>query len=85
MGEIARADPLAEAQATNWRSMWALRPGVTYLNHGSFGPAPKSVMAARWEWIERLESEPMDFFVRQMERHLEHARARLGQVVGTSG
>src|SRR5438105_15877782 len=69
----------------NWRSLWALRPGVTYLNHGSFGPSPKSVIAVRQEWIERLESEPMDFFVRQMEGHLEDARARLGEVVGTSG
>jgi isopenicillin-N epimerase len=69
----------------NWRDQWILRPGVTYLNHGSFGPSPRPVIAARQEWIERLESEPMDFFVRTMERHLEHARQRLGELVGTSG
>src|SRR5689334_21345905 len=68
-----------------WRDQWTLRPGVTYLNHGSFGPSPRPVIAARQEWIELLESEPMDFFVRQLEGHLEHARERLGQVVGTSG
>lgn len=68
-----------------WRDQWELRPGVTYLNHGSFGPSPKVVMAARQEWIERLESEPMDFFVRQLEGHLENVRHRLGEVVGTSG
>ena len=73
--------------ATNnpWLDLWSLRPGVTYLNHGSFGPPPKSVSAARLEWIARLESEPMDFFVRQMEGHLELARHRLGDVFGTSG
>jgi isopenicillin-N epimerase len=69
----------------NWRDQWILRPGVTYLNHGSFGPSPRPVIAARQEWIERLESEPMDFFVRTMEGHLEHARQRLGGLVGTSG
>ncbi len=68
-----------------WRDLWSVRPGVTYLNHGSFGPTPKSVSAARHEWIARLESEPMDFFVRQMEGHLEQARHRLGDVFGTSG
>lgn len=68
-----------------WRDLWSVRPGVTYLNHGSFGPTPKSVSAARLEWIARLESEPMDFFVRQMEGHLEQARHRLGDVFGTSG
>jgi isopenicillin-N epimerase len=67
------------------RDSWAIRPGVTYLNHGSFGPSPRSVIAARQKWIERLESEPMDFFVRQMEGHLEAARRRMADVVGTSG
>lgn len=70
---------------SSYKDLWSLRPGVTYLNHGSFGPSPKSVTANRQEWIERLESEPMDFFVRQMEGHLEQARHRLGDVVGTSG
>jgi len=71
--------------ASPYLDLWALRPGVTYLNHGSFGPSPKAVTANRQEWIERLESEPMDFFVRQMEGHLDEARKRLGDVVGTSG
>src|SRR5580704_13651714 len=68
---------------SSFREFWALRPGVTYLNHGSFGPSPRPVIAQRQEWIERLESEPMDFFVRQMEGHLESARQRLSEVVGT--
>src|SRR5882724_8219844 len=68
-----------------WRDLWALRPGVTYLNHGSFGPTPRSVMAARQEWSLRLAAEPMDFFVRQMEGYLEEARGRVGDVFGTAG
>ncbi len=71
--------------ASPFRQLWTLQPGLTYLNHGSFGPSPKAVMASRQEWIERLESNPVDFFVRRLEGHLEHARHRLGEVVGTSG
>lgn len=67
------------------RSQWSLRPGVTYLNHGSFGPSPRIVREARQAWSEQLESEPMDFFVRQLEGHLDAARARLGRFVGTAG
>jgi isopenicillin-N epimerase len=43
------------------------------------------VTEARQKWIEELESEPMDFFMRQMEGCLEHARERLAEVVGTRG
>jgi len=73
-----------QSDSSGFRDLWSIRPGVTYLNHGSFGPSPRPVIAARQEWIERLEAEPMDFFVRQMEGHLEHARQRLGELVGTS-
>jgi isopenicillin-N epimerase len=68
-----------------WRSEWSLRPGVTYLNHGSFGPAPRTVIAAREAWSARLQSEPMDFFIRELEGALDLARDRLARFVGTRG
>src|SRR6185436_15069407 len=68
-----------------WKALWSLRPDVTYLNHGSFGPAPRSVIARRQEWLEQLESEPMDFFIRRLEGHLDQARGKLGTFVGTRG
>ena len=67
------------------RGAWPLPSGVTYLNHGSFGPAPKSVLAAKRQWIEQLESEPMDFLVRRMEGHLDEVRDRLGRFIGACG
>jgi isopenicillin-N epimerase len=70
------------AAETNWRIHWDLPADVTYLNHGSFGPSPRVVQQAREEWSRRLESEPMDFFVRRMEGHLDEAAARLGAFVG---
>jgi len=54
---------------------------VIYLNHGSFGPTPRSVFAAREAWSQRLASQPMDFFLRQMEPALDAAIARLGQLI----
>jgi isopenicillin-N epimerase len=67
------------------RHHWNLRPQVVYLNHGSFGPAPGPVLAARNDWFQQLESEPMDFFVRQLEGRIEESRDRLGKFVGTAG
>ncbi|HSG70671.1 MAG TPA: aminotransferase class V-fold PLP-dependent enzyme, partial [Planctomycetaceae bacterium] len=65
------------------RSDWTLNDGVTYLNHGSFGPSPKSVQAVRQQWTERLEAQPMRFFVREMEQHLWDALECLGSFLGT--
>lgn len=64
------------------RDHWTLPDDVTYLNHGSFGPSPRVVQEAREEWSRRLEAEPMEFFVRRMEGHLDEAAARLGAFVG---
>ena len=75
----------ADPQQSDWRAEWSLRPGVTYLNHGSFGPSPLKVMAARREWIERLESNPVDFLTRQLDELMLNARRRLASFVGTTG
>jgi isopenicillin-N epimerase len=63
---------------------WNLRPGVTYLNHGSFGPAPRPVRESWRRWNEELQSEPVDFFVRVLPTALEEARGKLAAFVGTS-
>lgn len=63
---------------------WSLEPGVTYLNHGSFGPAPDVVRRARERYSEELQREPMDFFIRQMEDRLDAAAARLGRFIGAN-
>lgn len=66
-----------------WRSQWDLRPGVTYLNHGSFGPPPRPVQAVRQRWQIELDRNPMDFFVRQYEAAWFAARRTLGTFVGS--
>ena len=37
---------------------WSLDPAVTYLNHGSFGAAPRAVLARQAELAARLERNP---------------------------
>ena len=69
----------------DWSGEWSFPDGVTYLNHGSFGPSPHCVREARQAWSERLERQPMDFYLRQMEPALDAAAEKLGQFVGAAG
>jgi isopenicillin-N epimerase len=64
------------------REKWELRQGVTYLNHGSFGPPPRAVQSERLLWQRRLDSQPMDFFCRNYEEAWHAARACIAQLVG---
>ncbi len=68
----------------NWQQHWQIRKDTIYLNHGSFGPPPLVVQKARREWQLRLDEQPMDFFVRQLEPAWFAVRERLAKFVGTS-
>jgi len=61
---------------------WLLDPTITYLNHGSFGAAPKVVLARQDELRTQLEREPVRFMVRELEPLLDDARAVLAEFVG---
>jgi isopenicillin-N epimerase len=45
-------------------SSWTLDRNVAYLNHGGFGAAPASVLAAQQGWRDALERNPTGFLVR---------------------
>jgi isopenicillin-N epimerase len=66
------------------KSQWSIRPDTTYLNHGSFGPPPNRVREVRQHWQDKLDSQPMDFFVRDFEPAWMAARDRLAAFVGAS-
>lgn len=68
----------------SWQPLWALRPDTIYLNHGSFGPPPLAVQEARRAWQLRLDEQPMDFFVRQLEPAWFAVRERLAKLVGAA-
>jgi isopenicillin-N epimerase len=70
---------------SEYKKLWSIDSNVTYLNHGSFGPSPIEVQAARTEWTRQLEAQPMEFFCQRMENELTKAATRLGEFVGTKG
>ncbi|REJ76822.1 MAG: aminotransferase class V-fold PLP-dependent enzyme [Planctomycetota bacterium] len=73
---------LAEFDFDEFADAWSLADQVTYLNHGSFGPSPRRVIEARQHWIEELERQPMDFYVRRLEQLLDQAAQSLAEFVG---
>jgi isopenicillin-N epimerase len=61
---------------------WTLDPKITFLNHGSFGACPRSVLAKQQTWRTRLEQEPVRFFALELEELLDSAREKLAAFVG---
>ena len=84
IGTLTELAPDDDAVWQSYREQWDVSPGTIYLNHGSFGPPPRPVQAARRAWLQRLESQPMDFFFRSLEPELADVRSKLAQLTGTS-
>jgi len=55
---------------------------VVFLNHGSFGSCPLPVLEFQRRLIDRLERQPVQFLVRELEPMLDNARADLAQFLG---
>jgi isopenicillin-N epimerase len=64
------------------RGFWALDPGVTYFNHGSFGSCPRPVLKYQQALQDRLERQPMRFLVDDIERLWDEARRMMAKFVG---
>lgn len=69
-------------KANNWLEYWSLDSNVTFLNHGSFGASPLPVLIVQTQLRERLEREPVRFFIREFESLLDEARDKLAEFVG---
>jgi isopenicillin-N epimerase len=65
--------------------VWLLDPGVTFLNHGSFGACPRPVLDAQQRLRDELERQPVRFLARELEHRLDGARAALAAFVGAAG
>ncbi|HEX3718853.1 MAG TPA: aminotransferase class V-fold PLP-dependent enzyme [Verrucomicrobiae bacterium] len=63
---------------------WPIDPQVTFLNHGSFGSCPRPVLAFQQALRDRLERQPVQFLVRDLEPMLDEARRTLAQFVGAN-
>jgi isopenicillin-N epimerase len=62
--------------------MWTLDPEITFLNHGSFGACPAEILRVQAELRERLEREPVRFFLREVDALVDEARGELATFVG---
>lgn len=67
------------------RDEWLLEEGVRFLNHGSYGAAPKAVLDAQARWRERMERQPVRFMVDELPGHLRAAAGELAAFLGGSG
>ena len=58
---------------------YLLDPAFIFLNHGSFGATPCSVMETYQAWQIRLERQPVQFISRELLPALKQARQTLGK------
>lgn len=61
--------------------LWLLDPKIIFLNHGSFGSCPRAVLKFQQRLRDRLEREPVQFLVRDLEALLDEARRELSAFV----
>jgi len=64
------------------RDEWLLDPDVAFLNHGSFGAAPRAVLAEQERWRAAMERRPTHFMGDELPPALRAAAARLAAFVG---
>ena len=65
------------------RTEWSLDSAVRYLNHGSFGAVPRTVLAAQQAIREQMDHNPNLFFRSHLPAMLREARARCAAELGT--
>lgn len=77
-------NPVDVARLEFAASEWTFPEGITFLNHGSFGPTPRTVLETRERLLREHASNPMDFYLRKLEPLLEEALAEVARFVGCS-
>lgn len=67
--------------AEELRPLFLLDERIAFLNHGSFGATPRSVMDAAFAWQLEQEREPVQFIDKRLDHALDGARERLARLV----
>lgn len=60
---------------------WDVKPGLTFLNHGSFGLAPRELLQWRFQLLAEIERDPVAFLTTELQPRLNHARDVLARLV----
>ena len=68
----------------NLASLWCLDPSITYLNHGSFGACPSTVLEVQASLRMEMEREPVDFLATALPSRLDAAREALAVFLGAA-
>ena len=72
------------SQKHEFADHWLLDPEVVFLNHGSFGATPKTVLDEQSRIRLQIEREPLIFFDHDYLGQLDQARADLADFLGAS-
>lgn len=62
-----------------FRAQWLLDEDVIFLNHGSFGACPRTVLAEQIRLRDEMEAEPLRFLWREIEGKIDDAREDLAR------
>ena len=73
---------LARPKPAPLRHHWPLAPGQVFLNHGSFGACPKSILELQTQLRQEMEAAPVQFLWRHYDERLEAARTEVARFVG---
>src|SRR5213083_2203551 len=65
-------------------ALWPLDRRIAFLNHGSFGSCPRPVLDFQRRIRNRLERQPVQFFVRDLEPLMDQARDALAEFLGAA-
>ena len=71
--------PLPSASAL--ASRFSLDPDIVYLNHGSFGACPRSVLDAQSHYRTAIEADAMRFYIDEIWPQIDRSRDALGELI----
>jgi isopenicillin-N epimerase len=69
---------------SEYKQYWGLDSQVHYLNHGSFGAAPRAVLKAQTRHRTELERQPVRFMVTKLPGRIDAVRSALGPFLGAA-
>lgn len=77
-----RLSPEVDSAWTSIRELWDIPTGLTYLNHGGYGYAPRAVLEAKARYFAEISANPMGMFCHELEDRLVPIRDSMADFVG---